>query len=572
MQDPLLPVGGEQHVSPMRRKATASLRAFRESMQDLTPKKMLLLVLMFGCGTGVVAWVYNSFFEAVVHLAWEIAPEKLVAPALTHLSNKVSWFPAVSKVAWVYTVLLSTTFGFLAGLVQRLLGSPGDLPDTVRDIHEQGYISINKSPSMFLCSTFSIAAGGSLGPEAPLLALCGATCSWFGKSVLRYKGQKLRNCALLGMTAGLAAFFGVALGGSLFALEVLHRSGMQFYEIATYAVGTGALCLVVFRALSGIPFGAIWVFTQAAPQFHVDFRHVLLGAVVGVIAAVFAILFMKIHHAFVKVVSWVGLHEHHTPVRSGLFGGFVIGVIGVLLPPVMFWGEFEIGTLAAPSNPLPHIWPKGGVWGLEPFQQNHYTPQLLLVIAVVKLITVSVTVNSGFRGGFIFPLFMAGTSLGLAITHIPGMPFLQGLPDVVVAMTMAAGLNTAITRTPFATSLILTALSGHPEVAVPCLASALVALFMTLHLPFIMSQRDRRDITIKELEFAEEAGQVVHIDAGTFSGNIREVADDGQQDTASYHVSDSHVQNWVISGQLTNANGHVDAPATPDQSMDIGGV
>jgi len=128
---------------------------------------------------------------------------------------------------------------------------------------------------------------------------------------------------------------------------------------------------------------------------------------------------------------------------------------------------------------------------------------------------------------------------------------------------------------------------------VPCLASALVALFMTLHLPFIMSQRDRRDITIKELEFAEEAGQVVHIDAGTFSGNIREVAgnirevagnirevagnirevaDDGQQDTASYHLSDSHVQNWVISGQLTNANGHVDAPATPDQSMDIGGV
>ena len=122
-----------------------------------------------------------------------------------------------------------------------------------------------------------------------------------------------------------------------------------------------------------------------------------------------------------------------------MFGGFVIGIIGVLLPPVMFWGEFEIGTLAAPSAALPHIWPKGGVWGLEPFQQNDYTPQLLLVIAVVKLVTVSVTVCSGFRGGFIFPLFMAGTSLGLAITHIPGMPFLQGLPDVVVAMTMAAG-------------------------------------------------------------------------------------------------------------------------------------
>ena len=53
--------------------------------------------------------------------------------------------------------------------------------------------------------------------------------------------------------------------------------GLIVLQIATYAVGTGALCLVVFRGLSGIPFGAIWEFTAAAPHFHVDFRHVLLG-------------------------------------------------------------------------------------------------------------------------------------------------------------------------------------------------------------------------------------------------------------------------------------------------------
>ena len=88
-----------------------------------------------------------------------------------------------------------------------------------------------------------------------------------------------------------------------------------------------------------------------------------------------------------------------------------------------------------------------------------------------------------------------------------------------------------------------------------------------------MSQRDRRDITIKELELESEAtGQVVHVDQGIFSGQIREVADGDQLESQSYVVTDSHVHNWVISGQLTNANGHVDAPATPDQSMTIGGV
>lgn len=32
-----------------------------------------------------------------------------------------------------------------------------------------------------------------------------------------------------------------------------------------------------------------------------------------------------------------------------------------------------MNTLANFDNPLPHIWPKGGVWGLQPFHQGHYS-------------------------------------------------------------------------------------------------------------------------------------------------------------------------------------------------------
>ena len=57
--------------------------------------------------------------------------------------------------------------------------------------------------------------GGSLGPEAALLSLCGAAVSFVAKAGLGYRHRQLRNCAIMGMTAGLAAFFGVALGGDL---------------------------------------------------------------------------------------------------------------------------------------------------------------------------------------------------------------------------------------------------------------------------------------------------------------------------------------------------------------------
>ncbi|KAK9829338.1 hypothetical protein WJX72_005245 [[Myrmecia] bisecta] len=470
-----------------------------------TPGNLLILALVFGTLTGLIAWVYNTYFEFLLWLVWEWAPIHVVQPSLRRTAGSYSWFPEADKVAWLYTLLVTTCLGTLAGVTQRLLGSPGDLPETVRCIHEKGSIPIRTAPSMFICSAFSIAAGGSLGPEAALLALCGSSVSFVAKHVFGFQGQKLRNCALMGMTAGLAAFFGVALGGSLFALEVLHRTGLQFYEVATYAVATGTICLVVFRALSGLPFGSIWDFQTADPSV-LDYRHVLVGVLMGMVAAVAAIVFMKLHAVIKWVIESTGLQEHHTPILSGLSGGLLIGVIGVLCPPTLFWGEYEIQTLADPSHPLPHIWPKGGVYGLDPFRQGDYTFWLYLLIAGAKFVAISISVLSGFRGGFIFPLFFAGTALGHAISSIPGVPFISSLSPVMLCMPVAAGLNSAITRTPFSTSLILAILSGHPEVTVPCLASSLVALFLTLDFPFILSQRDRQDIIIKEIELLDEDG------------------------------------------------------------------
>lgn len=46
---------------------------------------------------------------------------------------------------------------------------------------------------------------------------------------------------------------------------------------------------------------------------------------------------------------------------------------------------------------------------------------------------------TGFRGGFIFPLFFAGTAFGQALATIPGIPFFSSLPPVLLAMTMASG-------------------------------------------------------------------------------------------------------------------------------------
>ena len=72
----------------------------------------------------------------------------------------------------MYTVVVATVMGTLVGVTQRVLGSPGDLPEVVHQIHTSGRIPIRQAPSMFVCSAFSIVAG--LDPV--LLPVCAIAC------------------------------------------------------------------------------------------------------------------------------------------------------------------------------------------------------------------------------------------------------------------------------------------------------------------------------------------------------------------------------------------------------------
>lgn len=63
-----------------------------------------------------------------------------------------------------------------------------------------------------------------------------------------------------------------------------------------------------------------------------------------------------------------------------------------------------------------------------------------------------------------------------------------------MSMCFAAGLNVAVTRTPFASPMILAILSGQPNVSAPALCAALASLFVTRSSKFIGPQRDRSDL------------------------------------------------------------------------------
>ncbi len=152
---------------------------------------------------------------------------------MLHLAQHVLWPTEHSAV--VNAVVLAAV-GLTVGLLVRGLGSPGDVELMVDNIHVSGTATGMRSlrtlvPTSWLC----IAAGGAMGPEAPLVQTTGSLASHTAQRN-RLAVREARIVTISGMAAGFAVLFGAPLGAAVFALELLHRRGLQYYEAIMPAV------------------------------------------------------------------------------------------------------------------------------------------------------------------------------------------------------------------------------------------------------------------------------------------------------------------------------------------------
>eukprot|EP00581_Thalassiosira_minuscula_P008705 CAMPEP_0183707640 /NCGR_PEP_ID=MMETSP0737-20130205/4162_1 /TAXON_ID=385413 /ORGANISM="Thalassiosira miniscula, Strain CCMP1093" /LENGTH=647 /DNA_ID=CAMNT_0025935361 /DNA_START=304 /DNA_END=2247 /DNA_ORIENTATION=+ len=441
-----------------------------------TIPQSIMVAMVVGCVCGVVAYLYYYVLDYLLEYVWEVLPESIV---------KDVW-PEHLYFLWI--PLVTFTLSICCGLSIYYLGEPGDLAYTIQCIHTKGYKGTHHIIPMIAASQFTILAGASLGPEAPLVAICAATAGFLSRVVFKQTNRNVvRKHTFMGMSGALSAFFGVPLGGSLFALEVASRFGIEYFEHLIESIFAGEVCVVVFRSLAGLPLGQIW---KISPTRIVETEPymILLGGGIGLLGAGLAFLWANFHWRLMDVFKKLGLldDENRYAVPRVLLGASGVAILGMLVPHTMFWGEFEVQRLAtlAPASELPHAWPTSGLLGFEMDSFKN-----CLIVGFCKLIAISFTVAGGFRGGFIFPFFAAGAAFGRALCFV-----FPTLSPVIATLCFAAGINVAITRTALATPLILAFLAGEQFALPAVLAAALVSLFATGYVPFIKSQLARSDI------------------------------------------------------------------------------
>lgn len=391
----------------------------------------LLLATAIGLAGGLLTLLYWALMTAVTRLLWErpVSPFLIMLPA-----------------------------ALLLGLLPRYLGEPGNVEEMLREFHREGRISWRRTPSMFLTSLISIVAGGSAGPEAPIAQITGSSGSWIQARWMPRADLGLRRRAVLaGLAAGFTALFGAPVGGALFALELPHDWGLEYWDAIPGVLVASMTSYLAYAIVGNSDLAPAWHFFPYRLH-HPD--QLLYALLTGAAGAVVVYLLTGVYRLLRRLVLRFPVP---LPVRT-LLGGILLATAATLMPLSLFYGGAQIPLLI-----------------------NHpYSWQFLLLLLVVKIVTLSVSLISGWRGGFIIPSFFLGAILGRALSLL-----LPGLNPSFAMLTAMAATNAGLLRTPMATVIILTSMSGVDSIP-PLLLATLTSLLLTAPLRVVETKESAR--------------------------------------------------------------------------------
>lgn len=344
--------------------------------------------------------------------------------------------------------------GLLIGWVIQWLGNPGEIGLVIDNIHlNGGRLAMRENPSMILSSLISIASGGSAGPEAPMVQVTGSIGTWFADR-LRLQGEALRTLSIAGMASGFTVLFGAPLGGTFFALEILHHQHVVLYaEAILPAIVASCAGYTVFAAITKLGIGPTWHFPQYDVSSIFDFGEAMLYGIVGAIAGWLFITVFRICGRLLESLP-------HPIYWKTTAAGLGLGCLAFLFPLTRFFGEHQLETVI----------------------DGNFSISFLILLVVAKMLAISLTVTGGWRGGIIIPLFFTGACLGkiVAMVHPESN-------EALAMICIMAALNTTVTRTPISTTLLLAKLAGFSTFT-PILFASVVGFFLSPRNPFIAAQ------------------------------------------------------------------------------------
>jgi CIC family chloride channel protein len=341
---------------------------------------------------------------------------------------------------------------FFAWLLARHYGrhiESGGVTETMVGVSlRAGYLSTRTIGPKLLATAATLGLGGSGGREGPIV-LIGAS---IGSSLARYTHfgeDQIRSLVAAGAGAGIGASFNAPIAGMLFALEVI-LGNFAIRHLNAVVVASVAAAVTTHSIVGQERF------LSASPHSLKDPRELLLYVLLGLVATVASVLFLRTLNYVEK-----GMHRRPYPdwLRP-LLGGLGVAILGVIDHRVLGTGQEFLTNLVSAGADSSFVW------------------EVLLMLGLLKMLTSSLTRSGGGSGGTLMPSLFIGGALGAAMAQViaPAWGFSE-LSTGAFALVGMAATFAAVARAPLTAIIIVFEISGNYNLVLPLmLATALGTL------------------------------------------------------------------------------------------------
>jgi len=363
-------------------------------------------------------------------------------------SSHLGVVESMQRLPWWGCLLVPTLGGALAGLVlkwgQHLTRAQSSTDYMEAIVIGNGNVPVRGSLVKSTAALFSIASGGSIGREGPLVQLAAVVASSLGRW-RKFSPPQLRLLVACGAAAGIASAYNAPIAGSFFVAEIiLGTIAMESLGPLVVSAVSATLTMQVLTSahvLYRVPtFQAVSVWEMPG--------YIALGLIVGVLAPMFLLSLKHAENFFVSL---------KLPLVLRLAtGGLIVGAIAINVPEVAGNGYSVVVDIV--NGRL--LWVS------------------ILGIFACKWLATMASFGSGAQGGVFTPsLFMgagAGLLFGTLLHHF--FPGAAVDPRAFALVGMGAFLSAA-THAPIMAVIMLFEMTLSYDIILPLLLCSVIAYY-----------------------------------------------------------------------------------------------
>lgn len=381
-------------------------------------------------------------------------------------------------------VLVAAAGGLVSGAIVYTFApeAEGHGTDSAIEAYHQkrGWIRSRIPIVKLVSSAITIGTGGSGGREGPI-AQIGAGFGSFLATKLKLSPRDRRIMLAAGMGAGIGSIFRAPLAGALFAGEILYREADIESEVIVPAAVSSIVGFSVFSLFLPAELRFTPLFGNQLHYAPGSILELIPLTILAVVLVVVGIGYIKVFYGTQALFGRLPLPRHFRPA----IGAALTALCGVATYLAFNGDEHALAVLGTGYGTLQAALERSSQLGAA----------LLVAVALVKIVTTSLTIGSGGSGGVFGPSMVIGGCLGAAFGNLAHgwFPGLVREPQSYAIIGMA-GFFAGCAHAPISTIIMVSELTGDYKLLLPTMwVSTLCFLLCRTHTLYVKQVPTRLD-------------------------------------------------------------------------------